>query len=90
MSMITGRLVENMLWDRWARGVFGFTCLDRGFLINTNDPGALLEQGLGLFIQMQDWTRALQEGFLVLDLLPGMETPRTNLLSGEPTPNGPR
>jgi len=43
-----------------------------------------------VFIEPQHWTRPLQERLWLLDMLPGMEPPGTDLLSSQPTANGSR
>src|SRR5260370_932526 len=90
MAMIAWRLMQNMLGDRWTGRLFGLTRLDGSFLISTHYPGPVLQQGMGLFVELQHWTGTLQERVGVLDVLPGMETPGADLLSGQPAPNGTR
>src|SRR6266487_3827830 len=68
-----------------TRCLLGLTGLDRGFLIRTDHPDPLFEQGNCVFIQAQDRASPLQEGFRLLDMLPGMVTPGMDLLSSEPT-----
>ena len=78
----------RMLVDGWTRSLFGLTGLNRGFLIGTDDPDTLPEQRSGLFIQVEHRAGALQKDLGILDVLPGMEPPGTDLLGGEPAPNG--
>jgi len=78
-----------MLADGRTGSLFSLSCLDGGFFIGTDHPDPLFEQGSGLFIQAQDRASALQEGFGILNMLPGMEPPGADLLGGEPPPNGP-
>ena len=77
-----------MLWHGWTGSQFGLSRLDGGFLIRTDHPDPLFEQGSGVFIQAQDRAGPLQEGFGLLNVLPGMEPPGTDLLGGEPTADG--
>src|SRR6266496_5249383 len=82
--------MHGMLVDGWTRSLLGLTSLNRGFLIRTDHPDPLFEQGSSVFIQAQDWASPLQEGFGILNMLPGVEAPGADLLSSEPAPNRSR
>lgn len=88
-AMIARRLIHRMLADSWTRSLFSLTRLNRRFLIRADDPDTLFEQSNSVFIQAQHWASTLKEGFGILDVLPGMETPGTKLLGGEPASNRP-
>src|SRR5438105_15906918 len=86
-AMVARRLVQNMLWQSWARSLFALTGLDRRFLISADHPGAIFQQDMGLFIELQHGASTLQKRFRVLDVLPGMEAPGADLLRSEPPSN---
>jgi len=77
-----------MLMDGWTGSLLCLPCLDAGFLIRTDDPGPLFEQSGGMFIQVQDWAGTLEEWFWILNMLPRMEPPGTNLFVCQPAANG--
>src|SRR5581483_4370572 len=77
-----------MIGDSWTRSLLSLTSLNRGFLIRTDHPGPLLEQSQSVFIQVEDWAGTLKKRFWILNVLPGTEAPGTDLLGGEPAPNG--
>src|SRR5579885_2840524 len=74
----TGRL-----W--WA---FGGAGLDRGLLLQADQPGACFQQGLSLGVALQDRTRSHQKLHRVVDVLPGMIAPGPQPLCCQPPPNG--
>src|SRR5260370_15878986 len=86
--MVAWRLIHRMLVDGWTRSLLCLSRLDRGFLIRTDDPDALFKQGSGVFIQAQDWASTHKERLRILNMLPAMVAPATNLLGGEPAPKG--
>src|SRR6266536_2180807 len=61
---------------------------DPRFLIGTDDPGPLLKQGGGLFIQPKHGASTRETRFRVLDMLPAMIAPRADLLGYQKAPNG--
>jgi len=77
-----------MLMDGWTGSLLCLSRLDAGFLIRTDDPDALLEQGRSLFIQVKDWASTHQKLLGLLNMLPTMVAPGTDLLGGEPAANG--
>jgi len=79
--------MENMLGDGWTGCLFGLACLDGRFLIGANHPDAILQQRMGVLIELQDRTGTVQKCLLILDVLPGMEPPGADLLGSEPPPN---
>src|SRR6266496_3015616 len=88
MASVTWGLVHGMLRHCWTGSLFGFASLDTGFLIGTDDPDALLEQGRSLFVDVKHRPGTREKLLRLLDMLPGMEAPGTDLLGGEPAPNG--
>ncbi len=48
--MVAWGLIHRVLANDWTGSLLCLPRLDAGFLICTNDPDALFEQGRGLFI----------------------------------------
>jgi hypothetical protein len=65
-----------MFADSWAGTLLCLSRLDTGFLICTNDPDALFEQGCGVFIQLQNRTSTIEKLLRFLDVLEGDENAR--------------
>src|SRR5437879_6591614 len=63
------------------------TRLNGRFLIHTNQPDSFLQQPQRTFVPMQHWTSPFQKHLWVLDVLPGVVTPRPNALGFEPAAN---
>jgi len=89
MPNVVWGLIHRMVLDGRTGNLFCLTSLNRGFLISTDHPCTLLEQGSGLFIQTKYRLGTLQKCLGLLNVLPGMEPPGADLLGGEPPPNGP-
>src|SRR6266699_4433532 len=86
--MVAWGLIHGMLANGWTRSSLCLSRLDRGFLIRADDPDPLFKQGRGVFIQLQHGASTQKERFSILDMLPGMVAPRTNLLGFEPAAKG--
>lgn len=68
----------------WARWLLTLPCLNGGFLINSDEPGAFLQECSRLSIGLQDRAGAVQEGHGIMDVLPSVIAPRTKAFGSEP------
>ncbi len=84
-TMIASFVQHRLAWACWARRLFRFSCLDGGFLIEANQPGACSQEDSRLTIGVQHRTSSLQEGGGIMDVLPGVIAPRAKTLGFEPT-----
>ena len=66
----------------WARELFTLARLHGGFLIQTEQPDACLQEGTRLTIGVEHRTGALQEGDGIMDMLPGMIAPGADTFGG--------
>jgi hypothetical protein len=70
MPTVAWGLVDRMLMYGWTGSLLCLPRLDAGFLIRTDDPDTLLEQGRSPFIQVEDWASTHQERLRILNMLP--------------------
>ncbi len=83
-TMIACFMQQRLAWTSGARRVFALPCLNGGFLIETDQPGAFVQECLCLAIGVQDRTGSLQEGDGIMDMLPGMIAPGAKAFGFEP------
>ena len=83
-TMITCFMEQRLAWACWARRLFSLACLNGGFLIQTDQPRACLQEDERLSIGLQHGARPLQEGDRIMDVLPGMRAPGTKTFRFEP------
>jgi hypothetical protein len=77
--------VEHWLaWACGARRLDPFSCLNGRFLIQTDQPGSFAQERPGLAIGLQHGAGSVQESDGIMDMLPGMVTPRAQTLGFEP------
>lgn len=74
-------------WTSRTRRLLTLTCLDGGFLIETDQPRALTPKRLGLARGVQDRAGTLEERDGIMDMLPGMVTPGAKTLGFQPAPH---
>src|SRR5262249_26333300 len=86
-SCVARRLALRVTSNDRAWRLFGFTRLDRGFLIDTYQPFSTLQQAACLAIQLQDRTSPHHKRLWVVNVLPHAVTPRTDLFGPQPAPN---
>src|SRR6266568_5917022 len=85
-TTMVSRLVQHRFARaRWARRLLALARLNRGFLIQADQPDALTQQSLGFAIGMQNREGALQKRDGIMDMLPGVIAPGANAFSSEPT-----
>ena len=86
---LIARFVQQWLaWASRARRLLALACLDRGFLVEADQPGPGLQERSRLSIRFQHGARSLQERGRIMDMLPGMIAPGTNAFGFEPAPHG--
>jgi hypothetical protein len=83
-TLVTRFVQHRVAWPCWARRLFTLSCLDRGFLIQAEEPRSLPQEGVCLSIGLQHGTCSLQEGVRIMDVLPGMIAPGTEAVGFEP------
>ncbi len=86
--LVAGLLPLWLAALRRARRLFPFPSLDRGFLIQTDQPRALAQQAQRSCVQLQGRTRPLQKAFGIMNVLPTVLTPGTKPLGFEPPSDG--
>ena len=86
--MVAWGLIHRMLVYSGTKSLLCFPRLDAGLLICANHPDALFEQGSGLFIHLEHRTGTQKERFSILDMLPAMIAPGTDLFGCKPAANG--
>src|SRR5450755_1716919 len=83
-AMVASFVPHGLAWVGWARWLLPFASLDRGFLVETDQPRACAQERSRLTVCFEHWTRSLQEGLGMMDVLPGMIAPGTNAFGSEP------
>ncbi len=71
-----------------ARWLLALAGLNGGFLIETEQPDALAQKGLGLTIGVQDRASALREGDRIMNMLPGVIAPGAKTFGLQPATHG--
>ena len=83
-TMIARFVQHRLAWACWARRLFALPCLNGGFLIETDQPGACLQECSCLAIGLEHRTSSLQEGDGIMDVLPSVIAPGAKAFGFEP------
>src|SRR5260221_10818584 len=54
-TIIASFVQRRLACARWTRRLLAFACLDRGFLVQADQPGPCSQKGSRLAIGLQDW-----------------------------------
>lgn len=83
-TMVTRFVSYRLAWACWARRLLAFTGLNGGFFIQTDQPGACLQECSCLSIGFEYRASSLEERGGIINMLPGMIPPGTNTFGSEP------
>jgi len=83
-TMVAGFMQHRLARTCWARRLFALTRLNGGFLIDTQQPVAFLEEGPRLSIGFEHRASSVQESDGIMDMLPGVIAPGTKAFGSEP------
>src|SRR5205807_7949469 len=75
---------HGLAWTRWTRRLLTLASLDRGFLVEADQPGACSQETLRLGIGLEYRASPLEEDVGIMNVLPGVIAPRTKAFGFEP------